>query len=70
MIKRSLHFWLLLFCSLFFATLVIIFAFKILKAVVFLLLLAVLTPIIYILIKYLISSNNISGRSEKLKSRD
>ncbi|WP_150089643.1 hypothetical protein [Adhaeribacter rhizoryzae] len=70
MIKRSLYFWLLLFCSLFIASLLIAFAFKIMKAVFFLLLLAVLTPIIYVLLKSLISSNNPNGRSEKLKSRD
>jgi hypothetical protein len=40
------------------------------KAIFFLLLLAVLTPIIFTLLKYLLSQGNITGRSEKLKSRD
>ncbi|WP_146894997.1 hypothetical protein [Adhaeribacter aerolatus] len=69
MIGKTFHFWLLLFCSLFISTLILSLAFQIVKAIFFLLLLAVLTPVIYTLLKYLISSGNITGRSDKLKSR-
>lgn len=70
MTKKSFHFWILLLASLFLATLAISFALKIVKAAFFLLLLLVLTPIIYAILKNLTASDKLTSRSEKLKRRD
>jgi hypothetical protein len=70
MTKKTIQFWILLLASLFLATLAISFAFKIVKAVLFLLLLLVLTPLIYAILKSVTDSDKITGRSEKLKRRD
>lgn len=70
MIGKIFHFWLLLVCALFISTLVISLALEIKKTIFFLLVLAVLTPVIYTLLKYLVSAGNVMGRTEKLKNRD
>jgi hypothetical protein len=70
MTKQSIHFWILLVASLFLATLIISFALKIVKAIFFLLLLLVLTPLIFGLLKSLMASDKLADRSEKLKKRD
>ena len=70
MTKKSIHFWILLVASLLLASLVITFAFKIVKAVLFLLALLVLTPLIYGILKSLLASDRLTRRSDKMKRRD
>jgi hypothetical protein len=70
MLSKSFHFWLLLFCSLFIAFLVISFAFQNMEVLFFGLFLAVLTPVIYTLLKYLFAVGSAASRPEKLKSRN
>lgn len=70
MTKKALNFWILLIASVFLATLVISFAFKLAKAVLILLLMLVLTPLIYGILKNLTASDKLTNRSEKLKRRD
>jgi hypothetical protein len=70
MTKQSFHFWILFVASLFLATLIISFALKIVKAIFFLLLLLVLTPLIFGILKSLMASDKLADRSEKLKRRD
>ncbi|WP_169728001.1 hypothetical protein [Adhaeribacter aquaticus] len=70
MTKKSVTFWILLVASLFIATLLISITLKIMKAAFYLLLLTVVTPIIYFLLKSLLSSGKQNSNSDKLKSRD
>jgi hypothetical protein len=70
MTKQSFHFWILFVASLFLTTLIISFALKIVKAIFFLLLLLVLTPLIFGILKSLMASDKLADRSEKLKRRD
>jgi multisubunit Na+/H+ antiporter MnhG subunit len=70
MTKKSLHFWVLLVASLILATLVLSLALKIVKLVFILLLMLVLTPVIYGILKSLTASDKLNNRSEKLKRRD
>jgi hypothetical protein len=70
MTKKSIHFWILSIASLLLASLIISFAFKIVKAILFLLALLVLTPLIYGLLKSLLASQMLSRRSDKMKRRE
>jgi hypothetical protein len=70
MTKKSLHFWVLLVASILLATLILSLALKIVKLVFILLLMLVLTPVIYGILKSLIASDKLANRSEKLKRRD
>lgn len=67
MTKNALHFWILFLSSLLLAVLAVALVFKIVKALFFVLLLLVLTPLIYMLLKTLFSQ--LSERPEKLKRR-
>ena len=70
MTKNSLHFWVLLVASILLATLILSLALKIVKLVFILLLMLVLTPVIYGILKSLTASDKLANRSEKLKRRD
>ena len=70
MTKNALHFWILLLSSLLLAVLAVSLVFKIVKALFFVLLLLVLTPLIYVLLKTLFSPDKLSDRPEKLKRRN
>lgn len=70
MSKNALHFWILFLSSLLLATLAVSLVFKIVKALFFVLLLLVLTPLIYAVLKTLLSSDKLLDRSEKLKRRN
>ena len=70
MTKNALHFWILLLSSLLLAVLAVSLVFKIVKALFFVLLLLVLTPLIYVLLKTIFSPDKLSERSEKLKRRN
>ncbi len=69
MVKRSASSWLLFICSLFIASLILYFIFTILPIVFFLVLLAGLTPIVFLVLKTLLKAGNAYGRPAKLKSR-
>lgn len=70
MTKNALHFWILFLSSLLLAVLAVSLVFKIVKALFFVLLLLVLTPLIYVLLKTLLSPDKLSDRPEKLKRRN
>jgi hypothetical protein len=70
MVKRTASSWLLLFCSLFIATLVLFLVFKVLQLLFFLVLLAGLTPVIYLGLKAFLAAGSSYGRPAKLKSRN
>ncbi|WP_242926495.1 hypothetical protein [Pontibacter vulgaris] len=68
MSKSTLNFWILFAVSLILSAIVIAVFFKILKAVLFLILILALAPVIYILLK-LIMPGKKTGEGDKLKTR-
>jgi len=70
MIKRSLHFWVLLVCALFIGALLFSLALKIMKIIFFLGILVAVIPVIFVFLKHLLSAGSTFSRTHKLKSRN
>ncbi|MDX5348390.1 MAG: hypothetical protein LPJ89_07375 [Hymenobacteraceae bacterium] len=69
MSKNSITFWLILIVSVVLSALAISFIFKIFKALVFIILLLILTPIFYALLKYVLYKFTHHTKDDELKKR-
>lgn len=67
---KALNFWALFLVSILLAMLVISLFYKIMKAVIFLLLVLILSPIIYLVLRRMVRPRIIKEKDGKLKERE
>jgi hypothetical protein len=69
MYKKTVNFWLYLMGSLLLAVLLVSLLVKVVKVLLFWLLVLVITPIIYILLRYFFQPRSLNDKASKLKYR-